>query len=250
MVTGASEGIGKETVLALAREDCAVAFCARRAERLELVAAEAASAGNSVVPIAADLSRLEDVERFVAEATEKLGGVDILVNNAGTSAFATLFELPDERWLEDIELKLLGYVRAARAVVPHMRATGGRIINVAGNAGKQPLPYHLPGGAANAGVLNFTLALAQQVAEYGIHVIAVAPGPVRTARFEKQIGELAREWKVTPDEAERRFIAALPLKRVPGPEEIADVIAFLASERAGYMTGTTVTVDGGITRGI
>ena len=196
------------------------------------------------------MSKLGAIEGFVAEAANELGGIDIVVNNAGTSAFATLFELPDERWIADLELKLLGYVRVARAAIPHMRGGGGRIINVAGNAGKQPLPYHLPGGAANAGVVNFTVALAQQVAEFGIHVIAIAPGPVRTARFEKQVGELAREWGVAPKEAERRFVDGLPLKRVPSADEIAGIITFLASERAAYMTGTTVTADGGITRGI
>jgi len=251
LVTGASEGIGRAVVLELAREGCDVAFCSRRPEPLEeLAEAVGAETGRKAVPLTADMSSLEQIEAFVEAAVAALGGVDIVVNNAGSSIFAPFFEIPDERWVQDITVKLLGYVRVARAAIPHMPPEGGRLINVAGNAGKQPLPYHLPGGASNAGVINFTVALAQQVAARGIHVIAVAPGPVRTARFEKQLDQIAVQLGVDREEAERRFTDDLPLKRVPSAEEMAGLIAFLASERAAYMTGTTVTPDGGITRGI
>ena len=251
LVTGASEGIGYATVLALAEEGCDVAFCARRSDELERLAREVTSRwGRKAVPVRADMSRADDISEFVSRSANELGSIDIVVNNAGGSIFGSFLEVPDERWLADIELKLLGYVRVARAAIPYMRERGGRIINVAGNAGKQPLPYHLPGGAANAGVLNFTVALAQQVAEHAILVLAVAPGPVRTARFERQLNELASDWEVSLDEAEQRFLEGLPLGYVPTADEIAGIITFLASPRAAYMTGTTVTVDGGITRGI
>jgi NAD(P)-dependent dehydrogenase (short-subunit alcohol dehydrogenase family) len=163
--------------------------------------------------------------------------------------FGLLEDVPDERWLDDLTLKLLGYVRVTRASLPHM-AAGGRVVMVGGNAGRQPLPYHLPGGAANAGVLNFTRALAEQVAERGIQVVAIAPGPVVTARYQKQIQKNADIWGVDWTEAERRFVADLPLKRVPTAEQVAGVIAFLASPLADHVTGTTLTMDGGITRGI
>jgi 3-oxoacyl-[acyl-carrier protein] reductase len=252
LVTGASEGIGRAVVESLAREGCDVAFCSRRQEVLDSIAQETSQAtGRRLLPIAADVSKLDDVERFVNLSAEELGGIDILVNNAGASIFAPIEDVPDERWLADIELKLISYVRTSRAVLPHMRdARGGRIVNVGGNAGRQPLAYHLPGGASNAGVLNFTVALAQHVASDGIHVLNCAPGPVRTARFEKQIAANAREWGVSEAEAEARFTGELPLGYVPTAAEIADVIVFLASPRAAYMTGTTITVDGGITRGI
>jgi NAD(P)-dependent dehydrogenase (short-subunit alcohol dehydrogenase family) len=251
LVTGASEGIGRATVRALAAEGCDVAFCARREDELKRLSDEVRShEGRTAFPFRADMTRREEIDAFVSQAADELGGIDIVVNNAGSSIFAGFLDVPDERWLADIELKLVGYVRIARAALPYLEEGGGRIINVAGNAGKQPLPYHLPGGASNAGVLNFTVALAQQVAERGVYVIAVAPGPVRTSRFEKQLDELAREYGTSRDEAERRFVDSLPLKYVPTAEEVADVITFLASPRAAYMTGTTVTVDGGITRGI
>jgi 3-oxoacyl-[acyl-carrier protein] reductase len=251
IVTGASEGIGRATVELLAAEGCDVAFCSRRQSALDEVAADVAErSGRTLVPVAADVSKRAEIEAFVDTAAKELGGIDIVVNNAGGSIFAGLFDVPDERWLADIELKLLSYVRTARAALKHIAEPGGRIINVGGNAGRQPLPYHLPGGAANAGILNFTVALAQTVAERGIHVIACAPGPVKTARFEKQLDAMAERWSVSRDEAERRFAAELPLGYVPTAEDVAGVIVFLASPRAAYMTGTTVTVDGGITRGI
>lgn len=250
IVSGASEGIGRATVLALAEEGADVAFCARRLDLLEELAAEVRDRfGRTAVPIQADLSTLDGCEAFVAAAVEGLGGIDIVVNNAGTSMFGRLEDVPDERWLDDITLKLLGYVRVSRAALEHMGA-GGRIVHVGGNAGRQPLPYHLPGGSANAALLNFTRSLGEHVAPRGIHVIICAPGPVKTQRFVKQIQANADTWGVSWEEAERRFTEELPLKYVPSAEEVAGVIAFLASPRAAYMTGTCVTVDGGITKGI
>jgi len=250
LVTGASEGIGRAVVELLAEEGCDVAFCSRRQEMLDEVAdATARATGRKLVPIAADMSRREEIEAFVERGAEALGGIDIVVNNAGASLFAPFEDVPDERWLADIELKLMSYVRMSRAALVHLEA-GGRIVNVGGNAGRQPLRYHLPGGASNAALLNFTVSLAHTVAEAGIHVLTCAPGPVKTARFEKQIAANAKLWGVTEEEAEQKFVSELPLGYVPEARDIAGVIVFLASPRAAYMTGTTVTVDGGITRGI
>lgn len=251
IVTGASEGIGKAAALALAREGCDLAFCSRRAEALEGVAAEIRRTCSSrAFPVVADMSKLADIERFVTDAADELGGIDIVVNNAGASIFGSLFDVPDERWLADIELKLVGYVRVARAAISHMKEGGGRIINIGGNAGKQPLRYHLPGGAANAGISNFTVSLAQEVGQYGILVICLAPGPVRTARWERQIAQVASDRGLSVSEAELEFVADLPLRSIPTAEEVGDVVAFLASRRAAHITGTTVTMDGGITKGI
>jgi NAD(P)-dependent dehydrogenase (short-subunit alcohol dehydrogenase family) len=252
LVTGASEGIGRAVVEMLAAEGCDVAFCSRRQEALDELAVEVAEkSGRRLLPIASDVSDREQVEDFVARAAAGLGGVDILVNNAGASIFGPLEEVPDERWAADIELKLLSYVRGTRAALPHLRAAGGgRVVHIGGNAGRQPLTYHLPGGACNAAILNLTVALAQDVAKDNIHVLNCAPGPVKTARFVKQVAANARKWGVSEAEAEERFTSELPLGYVPTAEEVAGVIVFLASPRAAYMTGTTVTVDGGITRGI
>jgi 3-oxoacyl-[acyl-carrier protein] reductase len=252
IVTGASEGIGRSVVEALAGEGCDVAFCARRKELLdEIVERTGPASGRRLLPIAADLTKRDEIDAFVARAADELGGIDIVVNNAGASIFAELFDIPDDRWLQDIELKLMSYVRTTRAAIPFLRAAGGgRIINVGGNGGRQPMSYHLPGGASNAAVLNLTVSLASYLAKDRIHVLTCAPGPVRTARFVKQIAANAEVWGVTPEEAEQRFVADCPLGYIPTPEDIAGVIVFLASPRAAYMTGTTVTVDGGLTRGI
>jgi NAD(P)-dependent dehydrogenase (short-subunit alcohol dehydrogenase family) len=252
IVTGASEGIGRAVVEVLAAEGCDVAFCARRREVLEEIAGDtAARTGRRLVPIVADVSRLEPIEDFVKRAADELGGIDIVINNAGASIFAEFLEVPDERWLQDIELKLMSYVRTSRAAIPHLRsAGGGRIVNVGGNGGRQPIPYHLPGGASNAAILNLTVSLANYLAKDQIHVLTCAPGPVKTARFVKQVAANAKLWGVSEEEAEGRFTADCPLGYVPTAEDVAGVIAFLASPRAAYMTGTTVTVDGGITRGI
>ncbi len=174
-----------------------------------------------------------------------------MINNAGVSMFTELFDVPDERWQENAELRLMSYVRTARAAIPHLRnAGGGRIINVTGNSGRQPVPFHWPGGGSNAAIVNLTDSLATYLAKDLIHVLTCAPGPVRTACLINQLETNAKLWQVSFEEAERRFAADCPLGYIPNPEDIAGVITFLASPRASYMTGTTITADGGVTRGI
>ena len=251
IVTGASEGIGKAAALALAREGCDLAFCSRRAEALEGVAAEIRRTCSSrAFPVVADMSKLADIERFVTDAADELGGIDIVVNNAGASIFGSLFR----RSRRALACRYRAEARRIRSGCSrsHLAHEGGRrtVINIGGNAGKQPLRYHLPGGAANAGISNFTVSLAQEVGQYGILVICLAPGPVRTARWERQIAQVASDRGLSVSEAELEFVADLPLRSIPTAEEVGDVVAFLASRRAAHITGTTVTMDGGITKGI
>lgn len=252
VVTGASEGIGLAVGKLFAEEGANVALIARRREVLEDRCAEIADkSGVDCHPVVADLSSLEGCAAAMAESLDRLGGLDILVNNVGSSMFASFEELPDDRWMPDIELKLMSYVRMTRLALPALReADGGRVVNVAGNSGKQPLPYHMSGAAANAAVLNLTTSLAMQVAGDRIHVVAVSPGPVATARFEKQVLRVAADEHITSEEARQRFDATMPMGHVPLPEEVAASIVFLASPRAVAVTGTSLTVDGGITRGI
>lgn len=252
VVTGASEGIGLAVGELLAEEGVSVALVARRRDVLEERCASISDRYSvNCYPVAADLSSLEGCETAMAECLDALGGLDVLVNNVGSSMFAGFEDLPDDRWIPDIELKLMSYVRMTRLALPALRdANGGRIVNVAGNSGKQPLPYHMSGAAANAAVLNFTTSLALQVASDGIHVIAINPGPVATARFNKQVRRVSEDEEITEDEARERFDESMPMGRVPTPEEIAASIVFLASPRAAAITGTSLTIDGGITRGI
>ncbi|MGH3756352.1 SDR family NAD(P)-dependent oxidoreductase [Actinophytocola sp.] len=252
VVTGASEGIGLATARVLAGEGAHVALVSRRADVLEREAKTiAAEYGVRAIAAPADLGDLAGCRHAMDTALAGLGGLDILVNNAGASVFATFEDIPDERWVADLELKLVGYARMTRlALAPLREAGGGRVVNVAGNAGKQPLTYHMPGGAANVGVLNLTKSVSMQVGPEGIFVNAVCPGPVRTTRYDKMIDRLAVDWGLTHEQAEARYVADLPLPYVPEPEEVAATIVFLASPRSAYVNGTAVTVDGGITRGI
>ncbi len=252
MITGASAGIGNAAARVLAEEGARISICARSLDQLERARQEIRKETDADVLItSADFNSLDDIQRFVSRTAEHYGSIDILVNSVGSSMFGSFSEVPDERWEGDIHLKLLGTVRACRAALPHMtKGGGGRIINVAGNSGKQPYRWHLPGGAANAAMLNFTHSLAEEVSSDGILVTAVCPGPVLTRRFDKQLQAFANLWGVSLEEAEKRYLESLPLGRAATPEEVANLIAFLASEKASYISGTAVTIDGCITKGI
>lgn len=252
LVAGGSHGIGAATAKILAAEGACLSICGRSPEALQDAQAEIEKQfGSPVLTVQADFSSPTDIEQFIAKSADHFGGIDILVNSVGSSTFGTFAQVPDEAWIQDLNLKLLGTVRACRAVLPHLRCRGGgRIVNVAGNSGKQPYSWHFPGGAANAGLLNFTHALAQEVCPDNILVNAVCPGPVLTRRLRGQI-DVTPELQGLPFEvAEKRFSENLPLGRVATPEEIAYLIAFLVSNKAGYISGTSITIDGCISKGI
>jgi NAD(P)-dependent dehydrogenase (short-subunit alcohol dehydrogenase family) len=249
LITGGSEGIGAATAEILAEEGAKVAICSRTlTNQEELRRRIRKNLGVEIEICPADFSNPEDIKNFINSMAEKLGGVDILVNSVGSSMFGSFDQIPDEAWVKDINLKLLGTVRACRAVLPHMRKMGGgRIINVAGNSGKQPYNWHFPGGAANAALLNFTHALSQEVIKDKILVTAVCPGPVETRRLQKQLKSLSEIWNMPLEQSKKSFYDDCPLKRAATPEEVGNLIAFLASTKASYIAGTAVTIDGGIT---
>src|SRR6266498_1975443 len=186
LVTGGSKGIGRAAARALAREGAQVMICAREGETLARAAEEiGAATGRPVLTVAADLSELASVARVAAEAVSRLGRLDILVNNAGAIKGGDFLKTPDEEWLHGWSLKLLGYIRMAREILPHMqRQGGGRIINVVGAAARNPATTYMMGGAANAALINFTKALADLGAPSNILVTAVSPGPVKTDRWD------------------------------------------------------------------
>lgn len=252
LISGASDGIGLAAAELLAEEGVDVALVARRANVLkEGCDSIASKTGVKAVPLAADLSDKSVFDAVVNDAVDELGGLDILINNAGASSFGGFGDITDEQWVADINLKLFGFIRMTRAALPHLLKTGsGRIVNVAGNSGKQALEYHMPGAAANAAILNFSKSLSLQVGAQGVIINTVCPGPVRTARLVKQFAANARDWNCTPEEAEERFLAGLTLPYIPSARDIAYSIAFLASPRAAYLNGTTITNDGGITRAV
>ena len=246
LVTGGSKGIGKASALELAREGVDVAICARGQELLERVAAEMAQqTGRRILPIAADMNREEDAQRFVHTAVRHFGRLDILVNCAGSSPGGTLQHLSEQDWMLSLNLKFMGYVRTTKVAIPYMQERHwGRVINVIGNDGIKPIYFELTPGAANAAGINFTLAIAEELAPYGITVNAVNPGPVDTERWWGLVRTMAREKGISEDEASVRAIRSIPLGRLCSAEEVANMVVFLASERASFVTGAAISIDG------
>ena len=242
IVTGGSEGLGRATAMRFAREGCHVVICARRKDVLER-AAEAIrkQTGVQVLAQVADVTRLADVEAVVDATLAAHGGVDILVNNAGTSSAGAFEKVDDATWAADIEVKLMAAVRFCRLVIPHMRKRGGgRIVNVTTVGGKVPAARALPTSVTRAAGINLTKSLANEYAPEHILVNTVCLGLVKSAQWERRAkgGDMESYYR----EAAKR----VPVGRVGEAEEFADLVAFLCSARAGYITGTAVNFDGGM----
>ena len=252
LVTGGSKGIGRAVAYGLAAESARVAICARDPEALGRAAREIEEkTGQAVLTIPADLSEPATVTRVATEALSGLGRLDILVNNAGAIKGGDFLTTPDEEWLRGWSLKLLGYIRMAREVLPVMqRQGGGRIVNVVGAAARNPSPTYMMGGTANAALINFTKALADLGARSNVLVTGVSPGPVKTERWDNLVRQQAAAAGLDVGSYAQQQNAGLPLGRIALPEEVADLVCFLASDRAAFLTGITITVDGGATRGV
>ncbi len=228
--------MGRACAESLAAEGCRIGICARGAEALETVARELTGRGATVITISADLSEEASASQVVTDVSRRFGRLDILVNNAGAIRDGGFLETAVSVWEHDWRLKLLGYIRMAQAALPLMRARRwGRIINVVGTAARNPMTTFMAGGIANAGLINFTRALADLAAPDHILVTAVSPGPIATLESDE-------------DNAGRSMTS--PLGRIGRPRDVADLVTFLASERASFITGVTITVDGGASRGV
>jgi 3-oxoacyl-[acyl-carrier protein] reductase len=257
VVTGGSLGIGHAVAAELAAHGVDVVVIARNGERLKSAAAAiqaGAPGGNEkarVIPIAADLSRGDEVERATRAARAALGRVDILVNNAGSSPASGLVDTPDSVWQSSFDLKLMGYVRCARAFIPEMAARKwGRVVNVIGLGGHQIVPRYVAGGAINAALLNVTKSLAKEYAVDGVTVNGVNPGPTETPRLQTLWAQRAKAAGTTVEEIAKRSIATVPMGRAGTAEEVAAMVVFLCSEQARYISGTLVDVDGAAASGL
>ena len=243
VVTGATEGIGRATALKLAREGAKVAICARRQEPLDRAAAELKKTGSDVLAVSADMSKPADIERFMKAVVDRFGRVDILVNNAGTSMRGKFLELDDDKWSSDIELKVFGAIRCTRLAVPHMKKNGGgRIVNITISSAKQPGAESYPTSVSRAAGLALTKALSKEYAADNIRVNTVCIGKIKSGQHERRYAREGRSAEAYYKEASKD----IPLGRVGEAEEAANVIVFLVSDAASYVTGTSVNLDGGI----
>jgi len=245
LVTGASEGIGMAIAHQLAEEGVRVAICARTASKLKETAGEIARAtGMDIVPIPADLRSLAGCQGFVEQAADQLGGIDILVNNAGASAFGAFVDLPDDAFVDAINGKLLGYIRCAKAAIPHMqRRGGGVIINITGTT-QQAVPLHTPGSACNAAIRMFSKELSMELGPLNIRVNSIAPGRIQTARADRLLEANAAAQGTSADVILSDLVKTIPSGRVGSIDDIADAVLFLVSERATYVNGAALVVDG------
>jgi 3-oxoacyl-[acyl-carrier protein] reductase len=248
LVTGGSRGIGRETARALLEAGARVAISARSQAPLERTRDELqARTGGEVHAVVADMAAETDVERLVRAATERFGAVDILVNNAGTMYSGRFEALTEQGLRTQFDIKLFGFMRAIRLVAPGMQARRwGRIVNIIGGAGKEPDPYMLGSGITNSALLNLTKALSTEFGADNVLVNAVCPGWVDTGLWRRNAAGLAAELGAgSEDEARRLAARKNALGRFGRPEELADAVAFLCSERASYITGVALNVDGG-----
>ena len=254
LITGASRGIGKASALALAEEGCNLAICARGKEALDAAAEEINAKGVEVFTASADASKSEDIKSFVSQAVERFGHIDILINNAGTGRLSDPMELPEEEFRSNMDLMLFGPIQCSREVIPHMRKQGwGRIINISSVFGKQPgglLDYD----AIKAAVNMMTKDLGNYLAKDNITVNAVCPGPIRTPLWEgpgalgDQLGQVLG---MSGQEAITWFGEQnIPVGHHGDAEDIANMVAFLASDKAKFITGQAINVDGGMVKTI
>ncbi len=252
LVSAASKGLGKAIALELSREGALVAICARGEELLMKTRDEIEKeTGNKVFAMKADITNYDDIKKFVRATRESLGPIDILVTNAGGPPAGEFFDFDDEDWQAAFELNLLSVIRLIREVAPDMKEKKwGRIINMTSISVKQPIANLILSNVIRAGVVGLTKSLSNDLARYNILVNSVAPGYIMTERVKNLVKANAEKEGISQDEILHRLTANTALGRVGNPPEIGAVVAFLASDRASYITGQTILVDGGMFKGL
>ncbi len=247
VVAAASKGLGRAVALGLAREGANLSLCARGEEALKATAEEIRrETGVEVLTTVADVFKPEDVQRFVAGTASHYGRIDILVTNAGGPPNTTFNDAAPEDFLDAVKLNLMGAVRLSKEVVPHMqRRKWGRIVHIVSLAAKQPLPGLILSNAARPGILGLSKSMANELAKDGILVNSACPGYTLTDRVDVLTKARAQQLGISQDEELKASAARIPLGRIGMPEEFANVVVFLASERASFVTGVAIQVDGG-----
>jgi len=257
IVAASSKGLGRATALQLAREGASVVMCSRDRVAID-AAAEAvcraaveAENGGTAIGMVADVTIGADIERLVAATLDRFRRIDILISNAGGPPAGSFETFEEQAYVDAINLNLLSTLRLARAVVPTMKAQqGGSIVNITSVSVKQPLDGLILSNTARAGVIGLAKSMANELGQYNIRVNNVGPGPTRTDRILNLAKQRAATLGITEEEAVNRDWTGIPLGRLGEPEEFANVVTFLASPAASYVTGVTIQVDGGLYRGI
>jgi 3-oxoacyl-[acyl-carrier protein] reductase len=252
MVTAATEGLGYACALRLAEAGCRVAICGRRAAVLEAARTEIERrAGTEVYAGSVDLARADQLEAFVRETTRRFDRLDILVVNTGHVPYGHLDDLREEDWYGAFELVLMSAVRLCRLVAPVMRAQGsGDIVVITSATVKEPAAGLLLSNVMRAGVAGLAKSLSRDLAPHGVRVNVVAPGYFDTGRVRRRIDEAAERDGVPRDMAVRTVAGEVPAGRIGTADELAELVVFLASRRAAFLTGATVQIDGGSSRGL
>lgn len=252
VVAAASKGLGKASAIALAKEGVNVAICSRnQAELLEAAREIGSSTGVEVLAIPADVTKPADVEKLVEETVNRFGRIDILVNNAGGPPAGTFETLGDEDWAKAIELNLFSTIRLTRAVLPYLKKQGtGRIINITSYSVKQPINELILSNAARAGVTGLAKSLSNEFGKYNITVNNVLPGLHATDRLTHLHEVRAKNQKRPVEDIRADENKSIPLGRIGDPADFGSVVAFLASQQAGYITGQSLVVDGGAYKGL
>ena len=250
-VAGASQGLGKAIALGLAREGCNVALCSRRMDELSKVAEEIKSTtGSTAVAVPADVTKMDEIDGAIASAVEKLGRLDILVTNGGGPPAGEFTAQSEEAWRAAFELNLMSVVHLIRTALPYLQKSGrGRIINMTSSSVKEPVQSLVLSNSLRAGVVGLAKTLSVELASDGITVNNIAPGRIDTARIRYLDKARAQAQGITEEEAKAASLKLIPLGRYGTPEEVANLAVFLASDKAAYMTGCTISVDGGMLKG-
>ena len=250
VVTGASQGIGRATALRLAKDFSGLVLAARNGEALKEVAAEVKSSGADPLAFALDLSTSESAETLIKGTLDRFGRIDALLNIAGAVPQIDLFEMTDEQWQAGLDLKLHGARRLTILAWEALKASKGSVVLISGSAALDPKPGFAAVATINAAIIALAKAFAEQGIKDGIQVNIVVPGPVMTSRRRSFMEKWAPAHGMTAEEATKKFPEEAGISRYGKPEEIAELMAFLVSPAAKWLTGTSVRIDGGEIKGI
>ena len=252
LVAASSKGLGKAVALQLAREGAKIALCARNKEKLFSAQEEIAEeTGGIVRAYIVDVTKKNQVQKMVENIAVEFGSIEILVCNAGGPPAGPASDFSPDDYKEALELNLISTLNLCYEIMPLMKKhKWGRIINITSVSAKQPIDSLILSNTARAGVLGFSKSLSNQLAPFGITVNSVCPGYTKTERVENLAESFAKEGKGTIEEFYKAVEKSIPLGRLGKPEEFAQAVAFLASEGAGYITGTALQIDGGFIKGL